>query len=63
MLYISRKVGQSLYIVDLNNEILAEVKIQPQRRRGQVSIGLNFSDSLKVIREEKLFESIGIKHD
>ncbi len=58
MLSISRKEGQSLHLINKNNEVIATIKIQPQRRHNQTSLGINFSTDFKVVRDEKLAEML-----
>ncbi|MBY5944666.1 carbon storage regulator [Photobacterium rosenbergii] len=53
MLYLSRKLHESINIVDENNNIIATISIQPQRRSGQTSLGLEFQSNYKVFRAEK----------
>lgn len=53
MLSISRKTNEAVHLIDENNNIIATVKIQPQRRNNQVNLGLDFDRNLKIVRAEK----------
>ncbi|CAK2459670.1 conserved hypothetical protein [Vibrio crassostreae] len=54
MLQISRKCHQSIHIVDENNNVVATITVDPQRRKGQTSLGIGFRNNYKVFRDEKL---------
>ena len=53
MLSISRKTNEAVHLVDENNNIIATVKIQPQRRSNQINLGIDSDRRLKIVRAEK----------
>ena len=52
MISISRKVDESVLLLDEEDNVIATIKIQPQRRAGRVNLGLEFDTKLKVRRAE-----------
>lgn len=53
MLFLTRKVGQSIYLFDSDDNVIGKLKINSQRGN-QISVGLALQPEISAVRDELL---------